>query len=501
MLYGCVHVPNFLCQAAVRPDPSLQDRPVAVTSGLPPLIRIVAFNAKARAMGLIPGMTRTQAESIDGLVLRERLAALEEEAHRALLGVAEPFSPWVEDVSDDTIVLDLSGLRNLLGPPEAIAQSIRGHARDHALYVTIGVAANVDAAIHAARATRGILILPPGAEAKTLSRCPLSVLHLDADIAAVFDRWGIRTFGQLTALPTVALSERLGQAGLQLQQMARGASPRVLVPTREALEFAESMEFEHAVSDLESLAFVFHMLLERLCERLTNYALAVSELELDLTLDRSHDEVNTDSDTVHRSIKLPVPTTDTKLLLKLLQLDLDAHPPGAPIAKLALRIEAAKPRRIQEGMFVPRGPSLDRLEVTLARLRKLVGQDRVGSPEVIEQHTILPFRMVAFRPPLKEAKATPRVPPRIALRVYRPHPPARVQSLRGAPSTVAFRGLRYRVLEVAGPWRRSGQWWLEDRWARDEWDLALSRGGTQRLFVRVYRDLIEGGWFVEGEYD
>src|SRR5580765_1962920 len=69
-----------------------------------------------------------------------------------------------------------------------------------------------------------------------------------------------------------------------------------------------------------------------------------------------------------RTLKLPVPMQDAKILLKLLQLDLAAHPPGAPIEKLALRAEPVKPRVTQDGFFVPVAPEPEKLELLLARV-------------------------------------------------------------------------------------------------------------------------------------
>jgi protein ImuB len=55
-------------------------------------------------------------------------------------------------------------------------------------------------------------------------------------------------------------------------------------------------------------------------------------------------------------------------------------------------------------------------------------------------------------------------------------------------------------VKLAGPWRTSGDWWRDDRWARDEWDVMLERAGQQTLY-RVYRELKTENWYVEGNYD
>jgi protein ImuB len=56
------------------------------------------------------------------------------------------------------------------------------------------------------------------------------------------------------------------------------------------------------------------------------------------------------------------------------------------------------------------------------------------------------------------------------------------------------------ILWTAGPWRFSGDWWQQDGWARDEWDIAL-QPETGIALYRLVRDLLDGRWFVEGTYD
>ena len=168
MLFGCVHIPNFSCQSAVRVDPLLGDKAVAVIDGSPPLVHVIAINATARKLGLEIGMTKTEAESCPGLLIRERSLALEASAHAALVDCVARFSPRCEDVSVDTIVIDLSGLEKLMGTPLQIAQSIREQANALSLYVNVGVASNIDSAMHAARAAKGIRVLPAGKEGDEL---------------------------------------------------------------------------------------------------------------------------------------------------------------------------------------------------------------------------------------------------------------------------------------------------------------------------------------------
>ena len=96
------------------------------------------------------------------------------------------------------------------------------------------------------------------------------------------DRWGVRNLRELAALPAIALSERLGQEGLRLQQLARGAASRTLVPVETPPIFEEAIELEYPIVLLEPLAFLLNRLLENICARLASRALHTQELRLTL---------------------------------------------------------------------------------------------------------------------------------------------------------------------------------------------------------------------------
>ena len=100
----------------------------------------------------------------------------------------------------------------------------------------------------------------------------------------------------------------------------------------------------------------------------------------------------------HRTLRLPVPLLDAKIFLKLLQLDLNAHPPGAPIVKIHLSAEPVRPRAAQSGLFLPPSPEPEKLELTLARIAGIVGENKVGSLRLLDTHRPEAFRMQHFAP-------------------------------------------------------------------------------------------------------
>jgi len=401
-----------------------------------------------------------------------------------LVKLAQEFSPWVERTTADTVALDVDGLERIYGLPQEIAAALARRAAECRLKASVAIAANLDAAVHAARGFAGVSVIPHGDEAKFLGSLPLTLLEPTPEMRETLERWGIRRFRDLAALPELGLAERLGPEGLRLHQLARGAGDRPLVPVNEPLHFVEEAELEYPVELLEPLAFVLARLLHSLCARLTSRGLAIAGLRLRLHLENRSEHA--------RALRFPVPMLDASVFLKLLHLDLSAHPPPAPVMRVLLEAEPTKPRAAQSGLFIPISPEPEKLDLTLARLKSLVGDENVGSPALLDTHRPGAFQMLER--PLAPSPARP-LAPSLPLRAIRPTRPARVQMVSGQPVHVQAEGVRGHVVSSAGPWRTSGDWWTTDPWARDEWDVALSDGALYRIYCE------QGRWFVEGSYD
>ncbi|MGD0364112.1 MAG: hypothetical protein ABSC93_24815 [Bryobacteraceae bacterium] len=401
-----------------------------------------------------------------------------------LLRLAQEFSPQVEQTAGDTVALDADGLERIHGLPQEIAAALARRAAQRGLQASVAIAANLDTAVHAARGFPGVSVVPYGDEAKYLGSLPLTVLAPTPEMQETLERWGIRRFRDLAALPELGLAERLGPEGLRLHRLARGAGDRPLVPVVEPPCFAEEAELDYPVELLEPLLFVLAQLLSGLRARLVSHGLATNELRLRLTLENRGEHT--------RTLRFPVPMLDTKAFLKLLDLDLGAHPPPSPVVKVWLEAEPAKPRAAQTGLFIPLSPEPEKLELTLARLKSLVGETNVGSPRLLDTHRPGAFQMLAR--PLASASTIP-FSPALPLRAIRPPRAARVQMASGQPVHVQAEGVRGHVVSSAGPWRTSGDWWTHDPWARDEWDVALSDGALYRIYSE------QGHWFLEGSYD
>jgi protein ImuB len=557
MPFACIHIPHFILQAALRAEPELRAQPAGIVEGTPPLLIIVALNEKAARLGLRLEMTKLQAEQISGLQIRNRSAAHETAAHAAVVDLALAFSPRIEDTAADTIGLDLAGLVSLFGSLENLAQKLAARAGEFGFSANVGVASNPEAAQLAARGFSGVTVLAPEEEAQRLGGLPVSALNLPLEMRETLDRWGVRTCAALAALPVAQLSERLGQEGVRMQELARGGNVRALIPAQGTAGFEEVLELDTAVSELEPLAFLLGRLLDQLCARLTARALATNEIRLKMKLEPGEEEIfpvadesvlqrnsarrksgrknsaarQTAPSVYETTLRLPLPMRDSKALLRLWRLHLEANPPVSPIAKIEMTAEPAQTRFAQTGLFQPLSPDPEKLEITMARMRHLIGEANIGGPEPVDTHRPLAFAMKHFDPAAatadgddfaeqvgRSAAAAQTAPtPVIALRAFRPAMPARVEVRADVPVRILFNGVCGDVIAASGPWRNSGDWWSEDPWNQDEWDLeiefSLPRTREVKFFAMdrgsaisrgVYRAMYEraaGNWFICGVYD
>lgn len=518
MPFACIFVPDFPVAAILRNEhaaSALHAKAVAVLDGNPPLVHVLATNEAARQAGVYTSMTRIQAESAPGVVLRKRSPEQEGSAHAALLDCAYGFSPKVESTAPDTVIVDIGGLEQLFGPPLKIARDIARRVSDIGMEANVAVASNPDAALHAARGFPGVTVISPGQEAARLGELSIEVLEPGSEMLETFERWGVRNLRSLAALPPLALTQRVGQRGLHLQRMALGTIVRELVPAAQSFHFEETLALEDAVDLLEPLAFLLNRLLEQLCSRLCSRALSTNELRLKFELEVATDQdIHTQSSTsslqtaeYKRTLKLPVPMQDARIFLKLLQLDLQSNPPQAPVKKIWLSAEPVRPRVAQAGLFMPAAPEPERLELTLARIRGFVGQgegnahERAGRAELLDTHRADAFRMQHFTAGLSDKKKPSTSAPASrllgAIRMFRPPLAATVELVNNTPAALQFNGTRARVVALAGPWRSSGEWWSLHAWSREEWDVAVTT--PELILLRLVK---EGGtWIVEGTYD
>ena len=497
-LYACAHVAEFPLQALLRLRTDLRSLPVAVLDGEPPHQSVCSINRAARMAGTALGMTKLEVESIPALRLVARSLETEAAARAVLLECAASFSPRIEAEDSYTTtttatacVLDISGTERLFGPPEKMAARLRASLAAAGFRASIAVSANFHVARLKAASATGITVIPADQEAESLARLPLTALHLEADDEETFAIWGIRTLGELAALPEVDLVTRLGARALEFHALARGALPHTFQPIEAKFTLEEFCEFETPVEQADALLFVAARGIDCLVSRASARALSLASLTLRMALEggRVHE----------RTIRPALPTVDRKFLLKLVQLDLAASPPQAAVLSLTIAAQAGQSSKVQLGLFAPQMPEPSRLDVTLARLKAIAGEDRVGSPVLEDSHRPAAFRMDAFTTG-KESNSENAASPRLALRRLRPSVPVRVALHELKPIAFHDRARSFAVEAAYGPWKTSGNWWSEQNWETEEWDV-LAIAGDASLACLLVRDCTRNQWRLEALYD
>jgi protein ImuB len=556
-VFACFYIPDFPVQATLLPEAketraALRAAPLAILDGPANLPRVFATNSAARRAGIQTGMTRLQVETYGGVLLRKRSLAEEDSAQTKLVNFAGAFSPRVESTCPGAAILDLDGTEKLLGPWSKAARSMISKAGEIGFAARVAMAANPDTAFLAAHGFSQIksprvsrpgsawagIFIPPGEEAQRLASLPVNVLPISPEMLEILSSWGIRTFQSLAALPAVAIVERLGQEGFYLQKLARGKVNRPLLTVEQQAEFIASFEFDDPVETLGSMFFILNRLLQELCLKLIDAALAAQELRLTVALDvRQIQRGEKEEEQYRHEWKLPVPTQDRNLLFGLVRLQLEKTTFSAPVQRLRLEVVPVRPRVAQENFFAPPAPEAERLEITLERIRGVVGSTDadgvacVGAPCLVDTHRPGSFTVRHFSSmneigpsiPMnwrgRDLSTLPADVPRksdgsaqddtvafgsdtpvIALRIFRPALETSVEVDGIRPHFVRLWSRHRRVLAASGPWSSSGNWWNGSAWRREEWDVAL-KTPTGLGFYRIYRDRIQKKWFVEGVFD
>ncbi|HTM33476.1 MAG TPA: hypothetical protein VL263_19315 [Vicinamibacterales bacterium] len=403
----------------------------------------------------------------------------------------------------------------------------------------------------------------PRARAASVAEIRQAVMALQ-QCGATLRRWGILRLGGLAALPRADVHARLGELGASWQRLACGEDDEPLVPWLAEPVFEELVELEWPIEGFEPLSFVLARLLEPLSTRLelADRGAVAIRTALHLVNRQSHVRV----------IPLPAPMRDPKTLRTLVLLDLESHPPSAAIDRVQVRVEPTPGRVLQWTLFDRAQPAPEQVATLVARLTALMGDGHVGSPALVDAWRPGAFAIAPFAPPADAPIATDApsraasetsADLRLAFRRFRLPIPVRVRVDDGRPVRVTTdrRGITGGVIvQAAGPWRTSGEWWISDRvpggqqregvelregddrdrdcsvssglpephdgdqsregsfrsrsaslpsrdgsypsrhgspWDRDEWDIAMADGTVYRLFIE--REV--GQWFLEGVFD
>lgn len=493
---GCVWCPDWPVTAARRRDPTLgDDRPVVVHERVGARDVVRAACARARADGVVRGMRRREAEArCPDAAFVGADVAFEARAFEVVARALEAVTPRVVLDRPGLCAFSTRGPSRYFGGDDALAVRVLTLVRDALAggEARVGVADGVFTARVAARRADPVLVVPPGGSAAFLAPWPVSVL--DDDVAELLVRLGLRTLGDVAALPRDAVLARFGAGGAQLHDLARGVDPGPPVLVAPPPDLVEQVELDPPTARVDVAAFAAKRLADRLVTRLAARGLACTRVVVEAETEHGerlarcwrHDGALTPGALAERV------RWQLDGWLSTPEGDAETDVPTAALSLVRLVPSEVVPADARQlGFWGGDQAARDRADRALTRVQGMLGADHVVTAVVQGGRT--PAEQVRFvrwgeprepERPLAVAGEVPgwpgRVPGPFPARVFVGGVPAEVLDEAGRAVTVSGRGEQSarpafvrcaalpggggRVWSVAGPWTYDLRWW--DRAAR-----------------------------------
>jgi protein ImuB len=411
-----------------------------------------------------------------------------------LLSIAYGFAYRVE-MLEDGVLFDVSGLEKLVGNTKKVALSILKKLQEHDISGNVGVAASIDAALIIARENTGLNHIAVTDE--KFRQLHLSNLDIDGDTLGVFESLGISRIEDLQEIPVDELIARYGHDFRDLLDVINQSAKRQLTPNVKEKHVSWSYELDTAVDDFGQLIFILNRALDELLADITDRAMSTEQVDIKFKLEQSDRRLPAgEAQFKSYEIKTSFPTLDKNFWLKLINLRISVDPPQAEILSINVVAHFTKPRPSQTGLYAASKPQPESLLLTVGKIKKLVSDENVGVPVILQQRLERPFALDADKlPEGRESKETKLAPPVIAFAYYDPPIPAQV-FVRNRQliylRTPEFAG---RVLAYSGVWRSNSAWWGAKSWRVHEWHVEVENAGIYRLQKKGEE------WFVVGEFD
>jgi protein ImuB len=368
----------------------------------------------------------------------------ERAAHDVLLQTAETISPFLEATAPGVVTVDWPSEKS--SDEKQLAAALVDPLHMLRLDVRVGLASTPFLALLASRFAQSVRIICDA----SLFLAPLPVTSLDPsdEIRDVLHAWGIRTVGNLVALPMSQVGERLGPEAVELWERATGGRPRPLKLIKPQAFYSEQADLENPVEMLEPLLFLLRRFLEQITARLAHVYLVVGKLRLVLRFERDS--------SYRRTFTIPQPTRDVGLLFRMLHTHLENFTSESAIIGLELAAQPVRPGTEQFGLLEKGLRDPHQLAETLARLQALVGLDRVGTPELQASAHPDAFHLRPY-----DATAPPGAPsegPLIGVPWMRltPPVPAKIRLHDGEPAFLESPRFTGPIKETRGPWLLEG---------------------------------------------
>jgi protein ImuB len=489
---ACVDVRALPLQLALRAEPAWRERPAAVLDRDASGGRVLWLDEKARARGVLPGMTHAAALALaTDLVARAVPAHEVERGTRELRELIERFSPEVEPCADDPGIfwVDVGGLELFHPTVDAWAAALHAALAERGFASAIAVGFRREAVFAAARALgrARIRIAPtPERELAELAAVELARLDFEPEARDALDALGVRTLGELARLPANGLELRFGGEVSRWQRIATGLFAGEFAPSTLAEPERALADFEHALASSDALLAAFEELAAPVFARLAARERAVKSLAVTLELDGAAPK--------RIELSTAAPTHALAEFRRLLALRLERVTLARGVERLALEFRDVAARPDELALFAER-PKRDLAAASraLAALRAAFGPSAVVVARLVERH--LPEASFEWVPLERAAAPRPRAVERARLvrRVFDAPQPLPPRDRHADDGWLLAGSLRGPVKKLSGPYPLCGGWWKHEV-RRDYYFAELACGE----WLWVYYDQARRRWFWQG---
>ena len=402
----------------------------------------------------------------------------------SLLAIARQFSHRIQKL-DDGVLFDVSGLERLIGKPDKISKNILEQLGANNLAASLAIAETVDSATLLAR--QNTPDEQPITSNTIFQKLPLKDLDIDQDTLNVFNDLGLRQVQDLLDIPRDELINRYGREFERIIDVITEKGRSMITPNTRENSATWAYHLDAAVDDFEQLIFIINHGLDSLLTAIGHDGLSTEHLDLEFTL--------SDKSEKRYEIKTSLPTIDKTFWLKLINLRVSLAPPEAAILSITVTANFTKPRPAQKGLYAVSRPEPESLLLTVNKLKKLVGEQNVGVPVILNQRSREAFALDADEMPSGDESPDPlNERSVIAFCYYRPPINAEVLVRDGRLIFIKTQYFSGRVIEYSGVWKANSKWWHRS-WKTQEWDVEIENKGVYRLCK------VDKQWFLAGEYD
>ncbi len=300
----------FYASVEQRDRPELRGLPVIV-GGVGNRGVVSAASYEARRFGVRSAMPSATARRLcpEGVFLPVRMAHYAQVA-RQIREIFLSITPLVEPLSLDEAFLDVRGCESLHGPAREIGRRVKERIKaDTGLTASVGVAPNKFLAKLASDHGKpdGFVVVPPEQVTEFLAPLPVGRLWgVGAKGEKRLHALGVRTVGQLAALPERVMVDHFGKSGRHLWELAHGRDERAVTPDREAKSISTETTFPEDVGDREALRAWLLDLVDELAGRLRKEGVRARTVDLKVR--------SSDFSTRTRALSLPDATDATDVL-------------------------------------------------------------------------------------------------------------------------------------------------------------------------------------------